>query len=138
VIEYLLDTNLLSEPLRPRPAPTVVAKLRRFEDRLATASVVWHELWFGCRRLPQSAKRTVVERYLREIVGPTVPVLPYDAAAAAWHASERARLAGLGRMPPFADGQVAAVAHAYDLVLVTMDAQLYGMFDDLRVESWLG
>jgi tRNA(fMet)-specific endonuclease VapC len=137
VIAYLLDTNVLSEPLRPCPDRRVVARLRRCEGRLATASTVWHELWFGCRRLRESAKRSAIERYLTDIVAPNVPVLPYDAAAASWHASERARLAAVGRTPAFADGQVAAVAHANDLVLVTLDSRLYASFDDVRVENWL-
>jgi tRNA(fMet)-specific endonuclease VapC len=46
-------------------------------------------------------------------------VLPYDGAAARWHARERARLAKLGRPAPFADGQVAAIAAVNQLVLVT-------------------
>jgi tRNA(fMet)-specific endonuclease VapC len=39
-----------------------------------------------------------------EVVAPTMPILPYDEQAAEWHAAERARLAGIGKTPPFADG----------------------------------
>jgi tRNA(fMet)-specific endonuclease VapC len=63
--KYLLDTNIVSEPLRPVPNAKVLARLKRHQDEFAIASIVWHELWFGCHRLPSSAKRAVIERYLR-------------------------------------------------------------------------
>lgn len=54
---YLLDTNILSEPLSARPAAQVILRLEEHQSRLVTASSVWHELVFGCRRLEESAKR---------------------------------------------------------------------------------
>jgi tRNA(fMet)-specific endonuclease VapC len=66
------------------------------EGAVATASLVWHELLFGCHRLPASHRRTALERYLQDVIASHVPVLAYDDAAAAWHASERARLTGDG------------------------------------------
>lgn len=133
---YLLDTNILSEPLRPVPNPGILDRLRQHQDRLATASVVWHELLFGCRRLPASERRTAIEEYLHRVVAASVEILPYDERAAGWHASERARLSLAGRTPPFADGQIAATAHSNDLVLVTLNRADYDGFRDLRVEDW--
>jgi tRNA(fMet)-specific endonuclease VapC len=65
-----------------------------------------------------------------------MPVLPYDAAASEYHAIERARLERIGRTPSFADGQIAAIAHTNDLILVTINLNDFGGFQDLRVESW--
>ena len=62
---YLLDTNVISEPLRPAPNPKILERLRKHQDQLATASVVWHELLFGCYRLPDSERRAVIEEYLQ-------------------------------------------------------------------------
>ena len=107
---YLLDTDILSEPLRPAPAPKLLEALRRHQGRLATASIVWHELLFGSFRLPDGPKRRAIQRYLAEVVAPTLPILPYDERAAAWHAGERARLTAEGLTPPFADGQIASIA----------------------------
>jgi len=134
--KYLLDTNILSEPLRPAPKAKVLARLKRHQDELTTASVVWHELWFGCQRLPVSAKRTAIERYLNEVVVVSMPVLPYDQAAAEWHAAERARLAALGKTPPFADGQIMAIAHTHSLILVTLNPSDYSAFVEVKVEDW--
>lgn len=135
-IRYLLDTNVISEPLRPQPDQAVLDSLRQHEAEIAIAAVVWHELWYGCERLLPSAKRTVIATYLKDVIGPTIPILPYDQQAALWHAAERARLAGIGRLPPFADGQIAAVAATNDLTLVTFNLDDYAFFKELRVEAW--
>jgi tRNA(fMet)-specific endonuclease VapC len=133
---YLLDTNIISEPLRPEPDSKILEGLRRHQERLFTASVVWHGLLFGCHRLPDSRRRTAIEEYLHTVVARSMEILPYDQRAARWHASERARLAVAGRTPPFADGQIAAVARTNDLVLVTLNRTDYAGFEDLRVEDW--
>ncbi len=41
---YLLDTNVVSEPIRPKPNPGVLARLKTHEYELALAVPVWHEL----------------------------------------------------------------------------------------------
>lgn len=134
--KYLLDTNIVSEPLRPVPNAKVLARLKRHQDELAIASVVWHELWFGCQRLPISAKRTVIEQYLNEVVAVSMPILSYDQAAAEWHAAERARLTALGKTPPFVDGQIMAVAYANGLILVTLNPTDYAAFTEVKMEDW--
>ena len=135
-MKYLLDTNIVSEPLRPAPNPKVMARLKRHSGELAIASVVWHELWFGCQRLPASTKRTVIERYLNEVVAVSMAILPYDQAAAEWHAAERARLMALGKTPPFVDGQIMAIAQTNGLILVTLNPKDYAAFAGVKVEDW--
>jgi tRNA(fMet)-specific endonuclease VapC len=136
VSRYLLDTNIISEPLRPTPNPKILERLRENQDQLAIASIVWHELLFGCYRLPDSGRRSAIEEYLQRVVATSIEILPYDGHAARWHASERARLALAGRTPPFADGQIAAVARTNDLILITLNLMDYDGFRDLRVEDW--
>lgn len=133
---YLVDTNILSEPLRRDPDPDVVQRLRDEGHHIATASVVWHELIFGLQRMPPSRKRAAVERYLAEVVAVSVPLLPYDAAAAEWHGIQRARLSKAGRTPAFVDGQIAAIAAVNDRVLVTDNLRHFAVFEGLRVERW--
>jgi tRNA(fMet)-specific endonuclease VapC len=135
-LKYLLDTNIVSEPLRPKPKSTVLRKLRRHEDEIAISSVVWHELRFGVARLPPSRRRLVIERYLDEVVLPTMPILDYDRAAAEWHAAERARLVAAGQTPAFADGQIAAIARVHELTVVTFNDADFTRFDGIRVLTW--
>jgi tRNA(fMet)-specific endonuclease VapC len=100
------------------------------------AAPVWHELTYGCRRLPRGKRRAALEAYLRDVVHGSFPILPYDEAAATWHGDERARLEALGRPAPFVDGQIAAIAHVHGLVLVTTNDRDFARFKDLRVENW--
>jgi tRNA(fMet)-specific endonuclease VapC len=135
-LTYLLDTNIVSEPLRPVPNQQVLERLKRYEDEIALAAIVWHELLFGAYRLSPSARRSAIEQYLSQVIAPTIPVLPYDNRAAHWHATERARLVSLGKTPPFADGQIAAIAKVNDLILVTANAADFVLFQDIQVEDW--
>lgn len=135
-MKYLLDTNIVSEPLRPVPNPKVMARLKRHSGELAIASLVWHELWFGCQRLPTSAKRATIEKYMNEVVAVSMMILPYDQAAAEWHAAERARLTAIGKTPPFVDGQIMAVAQTNGLILVTLNPKDYEAFTEVKVEDW--
>lgn len=135
-LQYLLDTNVVSEPLRPKPRFGVLRKLRLHDGEIAIASVVWQELLYGMKRLPPSQRRGTLQTYLDEVVQASMPILDYDKAAAEWHASERARLAAKGEMPPFSDGQIAAVAAVNDLTLVTFNDADFKRFDGIRVLTW--
>ena len=90
-VRFLLDTNALSEPAKPKPNPRVMARFRSETGRIAMAAPVWNELIYGCERLPASKRRRNLERYLRTVLTPAIPILAYDAVAAEWHGTERAR-----------------------------------------------
>ncbi len=116
--QYLLDTNALSEPARRIPNVNVLHKLDVCQLEIATASIVVHELMYGCLRLPESRKREALWNYIQDSVL-SLPMFNYDRDAAEWHARERARLTKIGKTPAFADGQIASIAHANSLILVT-------------------
>jgi tRNA(fMet)-specific endonuclease VapC len=134
--KYLLDTNILSEPLRPAPSATVMARLNGATGLVAIASVVWHELLFGVERMPASKRRDYLSGYLKNVVRPTCKFADYDEAASHWHAQERSRLEKLGQPPAFADGQIAAIAATRGLILVTRNISDFERFNGLVVENW--
>ncbi len=135
-LAYLLDTNVLAEPLRLRPDAKVMRRLQRYEGTTAIPAPVWHEMWFGCMRLADGKRRTAIEHYLLDVLRPTLPLLPYTAGAAQWHARERARLTAKGRPPQFVDGQIASIAAEQDLTLVTHNVADFKIFDGLQVVDW--
>ena len=102
----------------------------------ATATVVFHEMLYGCYRLPNSRKRQAIEAYLREEVEAKLLLLPYSTEAAKWHAFERARLVGLGKTPSYVDTQIAAIAVVNNLVLVTNNEADYADFQGIQIENW--
>ena len=135
-MRFLLDTNVVSEPLRPSPSTTIMRRLREHDGEMAIPSLVWHELRFGCARLPKSRRREVIERYIDEVVAVSFPILDYDQQAADWHAVERARLVAAGRTPSLVDGQIAAIAHVNELTLVTSNKPDFTGFRGLQVKMW--
>jgi tRNA(fMet)-specific endonuclease VapC len=135
--QYLLDTSIVSAPVSRTPNPQIVKRLDEHGLECAIAAPVWHELTYGCRRLPKGKRREAIEHYLHHVVQASFPILPYDEAAATWHGYERARLESLGKPAPFTDGQIAAIAQTNDLVLVTLNVKDFAGFKRLRVTNWL-
>ncbi|MBI5510263.1 MAG: type II toxin-antitoxin system VapC family toxin [Deltaproteobacteria bacterium] len=137
-LAFLLDTNVLAEPLKAEPDRGVMAKIRQHEGQMAVAAPVWHEMWFGWARLAAGKRRTAIEAYLSSALRPSLQILAYTAAAGEWHARERARLVARGRTPSFVDGQIASIAVEHDLTLVTRNGSDFKMFHGLRVVDWSG
>ena len=133
---YLLDTNVVGEPLLTKPSAPGLAWLEANVDRSAIASVSWHELRFGAVRLPRGRKRERLEDYLETVIRATYRVIAYGEREAEWHAVERARLMAVGKTPTFVDGQIAAIAQVNGLALVTANLRDFAGFRDLDVLPW--
>lgn len=133
---YLLDTNILSEATKAKPNMQVIAKLRRYNGYYATAVTVWHELHFGCQRLAESKLKQQLQSYLSVLLQEGLIILPFEQKAAEWLAIERARLMSAGFTCGFADSEIAAIAVANNLVLVTRNTRDFIRFSDLQLENW--
>lgn len=134
--QFLLDTNVLSEPLKPRPNQNVLDRLLANDNALAVATIAYHEIVFGYLDLPDSKRKRAIEAYVRQEIEKNLLILPYDQAAARWHAMERARLKQMGKTPPFLDGQIAAIAATNNLILVTRNTSDFKDFQDLQMTNW--
>jgi tRNA(fMet)-specific endonuclease VapC len=132
----LLDTNIASAPVAKKPDANVVRRLARHGPACAISAPVWHELTYGCHRLPAGKRRLALDAYLEDVIRRSFPILPYDEAAATWHGHERARLEALGQPAPYVDGQIAAIAHVHDLVLVTANTKDFARFKGLKLDDW--
>ena len=133
---YLLDTNILSEPIRKVPHTKIVTHIQKDVGSIAIAATTWHEMLFGVFRMPTSHKRTIIEHYLFNTVQVEIPILDYDATAAEWFAAERSRLSQIGRPPSYPDGQIAAIAATNNLILVTRNVADFADFEGLSIENW--
>jgi tRNA(fMet)-specific endonuclease VapC len=134
-LKYLLDTNVVSEWMRPAPNPSIVERVDLHRSEIAIASVVIHELLYGCLRLPESKRRQALLHSINESAL-SRPVIDYDSEAAQLHAQERARLSKIGKTLAFADGQIASIAASNDLILVTNNVADFQYFENLKIENW--
>ncbi len=134
-LKYLLDTNVVSDLMRSVPNPIIVERVDLYKSEIAIASVVIHELLYGCLRLPESKKRQTLLNSIHESAL-SRPVIDYDSEAAQLHAQERARLSKIGKTLAFADGQIASLAASNGLILVTNNVADFQYFDNLKIENW--
>lgn len=119
------------------PDRGVLTKLDEHGGECAISAQVWHELRYGVGRLPRGKRREVLEAFLREVVHPTLPILPYDERAADWLAEERIRLEKAGRRTAVVDGQIAAVAATNGIPVVTANLADFSVFRGLAVQNWI-
>jgi tRNA(fMet)-specific endonuclease VapC len=101
-VRFLVDTNIVSEPVVARPQASVLASVREHSGLRAISVVTWQELLYGMLLLPVGKRRDRIEDYLFRRVRPAIPLIELDERAAQWQAEERARLrqAGSPRLIP--------------------------------------
>lgn len=132
---YLLDSNVICEPTKPRPDRAVLRRLAEHEGAYAISAITWHELWFGIGRLGAGRRRNALTAYVK-LLPTQVDILGYDARAAHWHANLRVQEEALGTVRPFADSQIAAVAVTNEMTLVTRNVADFTGIEGLAVENW--
>jgi len=135
-INYLLDTNILSEPARKEPDPNVMQRLAECNGQYVTAAIVWHELQYGCELLAKSKRKTQLQSYLLMLQNNGLVILPYDQIAAEWYAKQRAVLKAKGKIPAYADGEIAAISAVNNLTLVTRNTDDFSGFKNLSLDNW--
>lgn len=135
---YLLDTNIVSEPLRPSPDASVLARIEEYDGLMAIPTVVWHELLYGMSLLADGHRKRRIRAYLYDVVAPSFPLVPYDDSAAAMHVEIRAAAAAAGVPISFADGMIAAIVRTNNLLLVTRNTADFAHIPSLPLENWFG
>ena len=121
----LLDTNVLSEALRPAPSDVVIKWLNARFAECAISSVTIFELAAGLAQLPPGKRRETLEAAVARVVrrfGTRVYAFDTPAAHAAAKLLESARSQGVGLhqvAAKLADLQIGGIAAAYGLSLAT-------------------
>jgi tRNA(fMet)-specific endonuclease VapC len=132
---WLLDTNTLSEAMKPSPNAQVLQNLAQFSQQIAMPALVWHELRYGWLRMPSSKRKDAIGHYLHDVLS-VFPIIAYDENAAKIHAQLCVENDIKGITLPFVDGQIAAIAMAQGLTLVTRNLKDFENIDGLRVLNW--
>lgn len=120
----ILDTNVLSEPMRAESNPAVAEWLdRQATDTLYLTTVTLAELLLGVELMPLGVRRSKLEARIAAVVNTfgEQRTLGFDTRAARLFAVMIARARGAGRTIGVADGQIAAIAAAHGFVVATRD-----------------
>ena len=135
-MRYLLDTNMISEPMKLETNAGILSRLALDSIFSCTSATVWHELWYGINLLDDGKRKSKLASYLNLLSEEGFEVLPFCKKAAHWLAVERVRLKTKGIIPAKYDSEIAAVAVVNQLVVVTRNVDDFSIFKDLAIESW--
>lgn len=135
MLKYLLDTNIISNLIRPQPSPIL---LKHIADTPATEYAIWAitlgELVFGALRAPETQQKYLVP--INQITK-GIKVLPYDEKAARRYAEIQADLTRSGKSIGYADMQIAGIALARKLIFVTNNVRHFARIPHLTIENWI-
>jgi hypothetical protein len=140
-VSFLLDTNIVSELVRPRPDAGVVAWLAGAdEDRVHLSVITVAQIRFGIECLPRGRRRSRLDAWLRDELALRFEgrILPISVAIAnAWGKVVAAR-DGIGRPISGLDAFIAATAEVHGLTLVTRDRADFAPSVSRIVNPWVG
>jgi len=119
----VLDTNVISEAMKPEPHPAVRAWLNdQAAPTLYLSSVTLAELLFGIRALPAGKRKEMLTQTLDGLMGLFRDrVLPFDTDAARCYADLAVTAKSSGRGFPTPDGYIAAIATSRGFSVASRD-----------------
>lgn len=135
----ILDTNVLSEIMRPRPALEVAAWLaRQPDDLLYTTAISQAEVLSGLAIMPEGRRRRELEAAARGIFTEDFEdrILPFDTDATAAYAEIVAARRRTGRPTAPLDLMIAAVAVSHNASVVTHDTKGFEGCGVTLVNPW--
>ena len=136
---YLLDSNIVSEIIRPEPDFNVINKIAEHNSDCAICAPTLHEMLYGYNKLPEGMNKKYLGKYIFNDVMETFKVKSYSEKASIIHSEIRADAEKIGRPVPFSDSMIAAIALANHMVLVTRNTKHFSAIQevsDLQVENW--
>lgn len=119
---YILDTNIVSELVRPAPDPGVVAWIQsRATSSLYLTAISQAELLYGIAIMPDGRRKDGLQQAIRAILrdGFDQRILHFTGKSAVHFAEIASRRVHVGRPIAMADAQIAAIAREYRYTLVT-------------------
>ena len=132
----IVDTNVVSELVRLRPAPQVAAWLAAPPDDLAISAITIGELLTGVAILPDGARKTGLAEAIETVLLRLPVRVPYDDSAARAHARLRATARRVGRGLSVEDGMIAATCLAQGAALATRNVADFDFLPVLVVNPW--
>jgi predicted nucleic acid-binding protein len=123
----LLDTNVVSEAMKPEAHPSVRDWLdAQAAETLFLSSVTIAELLFGIGALPRGKRKANLAAALDGVLELfAARILPFDTAAARRYADLAVKARSAGRGFPTPDGYIAAIAAAHGFAVASRDTAAF-------------
>ena len=140
-MNYLLDTNVVSEWVKPSPNANVVAWLAETnEDEVFISVCTLAELSFGIAWMPKGKRRDRLDEWLRNDLPVRFDgrIVAIDMAVADAWGRLQARVKRKGHSLGVMDGLIAATAEIYGMTLVTRDTKDLEPAGASLLNPWIG
>jgi toxin FitB len=139
VTNYLIDTNVISELIKPLPEPSVVRWFQEIDPEALFSSVItWGEIRLGVDNLPAGKRRAEIEHWLAtglpEWFGDNLLPVTRSIADRWGRLTAESRRGGITLAT--ADGLIAATALEDDLVLVTRNVRDFAALEVRLFDPW--
>ncbi len=126
-MSYLVDTNVFSEPVKPKPDANVVAWLRANESSLYVSTITIGEMRRGIERLPSGRRKTQLRAWLVALCDCMKGrVLSFNTSTAHVWGQLKAKWDAAGIVIPSLDSHIAATAQRHELTVVTRNTADFG------------
>ncbi|MES3023259.1 MAG: type II toxin-antitoxin system VapC family toxin [Pseudomonadota bacterium] len=134
----VLDTNVVSEAMKPSPHPAVSQWLNnQASETLYLSSVTLAELLFGVGTLPAGKRQDMLGKAIDRLMGLFRDrILPFDTDAARHYAKLAVLARGLGRGFPTPDGYIAAIAASRGFIVASRDIVRYAAARVAVINPW--
>jgi len=135
----LLDTNVLSEAMKPEPNEAVKVWLdEQAAETLFLSSVTVAELLFGIGALPEGKRKVRLSSALDGVMHLFEGrLLSFDVAAARHYAELAVRARTRGKGFPTPDGYIAAIAASNGLAVATRDVSAFAAANLVVINPWI-
>lgn len=135
----VLDTNLISEPLRPDPESRVVAWIdAQPPETLYLTAITVAELRTGVALLPAGKRRSNLQHSLEQTILPLFNgrILPFDLACTPAYAKLLDKTRKSGQAIATADAFIAAIAITHDYAVATRDTRPFKSAGVAVIDPW--
>jgi hypothetical protein len=135
----LLDTNVVSEAIKPQPEPKVIAWLdAQAAETLFLSSITVAELLFGMSVLAEGRRKesltVLIDGLLEQFAG---RILAFDTSAARRYGDIAARARAAGKGFPTPDGYIAAIAAAKGFAVASRDTSAFKAAGLMVINPWV-
>ena len=136
----LLDTNVVSEAMKPEPDLAVRKWLdEQSAETLYLSSITIAELMFGIGALPKGKRKDKLTAALDGVLEMFADrILPFDTGAARCYADLAVKSRAAGKGFPTPDGYIAAIAASHEFAVASRDTSAFMAAGLIVIDPWAG
>ena len=132
---YLFDTDAITNILKKKPSKKLLKNIKTVSKKEGNISTITlGEIIYGAFKSPDPDFHL---NNLQTILLPAINILSYDSKAAYFYGKIRADLEVDGKIIPHADIQIASIAFANNLIIITGNIKHFSRIPGLIVQDWI-